>query len=206
MRPEAITNSSIRRGDKSMSIPNMLPNTPTTTTVEPISVVAQILQNQMSLSDAQICFTYQTYEIPISGIFCALGYGPQSKPISCKSFINLDGIENQELSIRHHIEIELMSFAPDNSARIRKEEVALALQSSYSHNLQMANSISIAWLPEGPFNISHIEENGVMLNKYLSNVYVFALHQKQIAADSIGTFPVNVIMQDGKQMEILPLT
>ena len=91
------------------------------------------------------------------------------------------------------IELELMSMAPDNSARIRKEEIFLALRSFYALQQSDINLIGIAWNPSPLVDASHVEGT-VMLNRFVTVVPVNALHRKVVAAGSFDNFPIELVV------------
>lgn len=186
-------------------------NTPTTTEVEPLKVIADIIKTEMGLTKTQISTAYQNYSIPKEGIFVVVGYfGPTESIASQAYFDSSSNSEVQELSCKHTIQIDVMSIAPDNSARIRKEEIALALQSFYSKRQQDENFLGIAWLQSDFIDASAKEENGVMLNRYVTTCAVNALHRKVKSAQYLSTFEIELATdsQDGRETtaEINPAT
>lgn len=176
-------------------------NTPTTTAIEPITLVAGIIQNQMDLAAGQVAFANQDYQIPTSGPFVIVGYLGPSEMVASQSFFDPGTqTEWQQATFKHTVQIEIMSLAPDNTARIRKEEIALSLRSSYSLRQQDVANMGIAWLQSDFIDASYVDETG-MLNRFITTCAVNALHQKQIAAQYLGTFPIEVFSdtQDGRQ-------
>lgn len=170
-------------------------NTATTSAKEPLKVIAGILQSEMGLTSAQISTAYQNYNIPSDGLFVMVGYLGPTEMISNQGYFDpTSNTEVQEVSVRHTIQIELMSMAPDNSARIRKEEIALALRSFYSLQQQDLNLIGIAWLQSDFVDATSIEET-VMLNRYITTCSVNALHRKVKAAGYLEHFPITLVTQ-----------
>ncbi len=179
-------------------------NTPTTTTIEPITVLAQIIQAEMGLSSEQIAFAYQKFNIPADGLFIVLGYlGPSQSVASQTYFDPILETETQGLLMRHMIKIEAMSMAPDNSARIRKEEISLALRSQFSQQLQEQNQIGIAWLQGDYIDATSFEETA-MLNRYIITAAVHALHQKTKPSSYFSSFPIALTdaSQDGRNTTV----
>lgn len=173
-------------------MPTKTYNTPTTTPIEPIAVVAGILQNQMDLKASQIVFAYQNYNIPKDGLLIVVGYlGPSEMIASQNYFDPSTNNEYQSATFRHTIQIDIMSLAPDNSARIRKEEIALALRSSYSIQQQEKNNMGIAWLQSDFTDATSVEET-VMLNRYITTCSVNALHQKTVPVGYLGEFSITL--------------
>lgn len=175
-------------------------NTPTTSSVEPLKVVLGIVANQMALTAAQWATANQDYAIPPAGLFLVGGYlGPTEVISSTGYFDPATNAEVQQMSCRHTIQLELMSMAPDNSARIRKEELPLALRSFYSQQQQNVNQIGIAWMTSDIIDAS-APEGTVMLNRFITTIAVNALHSKTIAAGYLGIFPLQLTAesQDGR--------
>lgn len=171
-------------------------NTPTTTSIEPIKLIANIIQTEMGLSSSQIMDAYQQYEIPSEGLFVEVGYLGQSEQVANQVYFDtaLD-TEVQQTVMRHTIRIELMSLAPDNSARIRKEELLLALRSFYSQQQQDANNMGIAWLQDNITDASEVE-GASMLNRYITQCAVNALHQKVKSSGYFDIFPIELTTSD----------
>ena len=179
-------------------------NTPTTSTIEPLKVILGIVSNQMGLAASQWATANQDYAIPPAGLFLVGGYLGPTEVIANQSYF--DGptdSEIQEVSVQHMIQLELMSMAPDNSARIRKEEVFLALRSFYALQQADINLLGIAWNPSPFVDASH-KEGTVMLNRFVTVVPVNALHRKVIAAGSFDNvlIDLNVAAPGGGQNSV----
>lgn len=167
-------------------------NTPTTSKVEPLKVVLGIVAQQMGLAPKQWATAYQDYSIPPVGLFLVGGYLGPTEIVSNQGYFDAAAdAEVQEVSVAHLVQLELMSMAPDNSARIRKEEIFLALKSFYSQRQQEINFLGIAWNPSPLVDASQ-QEGTVMLNRYVTTVAVNALHRKVIAAGSLDAFAINL--------------
>lgn len=169
-------------------------NTPTTSAVEPLKVICNIIQSEMNLTAAQIATAYQDYKIPSDGLFVVAGYlGPTELIASQGYFDTATNEEVQEVSVKHTIQIDIMSMAPDNSARIRKEELAMALRSFYSQKQQDINLIGIAWL-QSDFTDASQQEGTTMLNRYVTTCAVNALHRKTKTAGYLSNFPMELVV------------
>lgn len=168
-------------------------NTPTTSKIEPLKVILGIVAYGMGLKQPQWATAYQDYEIPATGLFLVGGYLGPTEVIANQSYLDtVTDSEIQEVSVQHMIQLELMSMAPDNSARIRKEEIFMALRSSYAIQQADINLLGISWNPSPLSDASHVEGT-VMLNRYVTTVTVNALHRKVIAAGSFGEFPIELV-------------
>jgi hypothetical protein len=167
-------------------------NTPTTSAKEPLKVICDILQSEMGLTAKQIATAYQDYKIPADGLFVVAGYLGPTEIIASQGYLDTATNEEvQEVVVRHMIQIDLMSMAPDNSARIRKEEIALALRSFYSLKEQDLNNIGIAWLLSDFIDAS-APEGTTMLNRYVTTCAVTALHRKVKTAGYLDGFAIDL--------------
>lgn len=166
---------------------------------EPIKVVADILQKEMSLPDGQIMLGYEKWNIPPTpGLYVVLVY-IGGKAIGSTSYFTSEGndpakqLEHQEVAMRHVVQIDLLSF--DGSARARKEEVLMALRSFYSQGQQEKYAMSIARIPSEFVDASTLEETKI-LNRFTLTVPVTALHTKVKAADFYNKFPGPEVHED----------
>ncbi|MDE2019614.1 MAG: hypothetical protein KGJ13_04685 [Patescibacteria group bacterium] len=167
-------------------------NEPTTSVREPVKVIADILASELDLDDQHIAMAYQKYDIPNDGLFVVLGYlGPSSVVANQNYFDSAINSEVQETLMLHRIQIDLMSMAPDNSARIRKEEIPMALRSFYSQRLQSQYKIGVYW-NTGDFADTTSLEETAMLNRYTMRVFVNALHRKVKTTPYLDNFPISV--------------
>lgn len=163
----------------------------TTATREPIKVIADILQTEMQIPEGQIMLGYEKWDIPPNpDLYIALTY-VGGKAIGNSNYFtsvgNLPGqqIEHQEVAMRHVVQIDLLSFGPE--ARIRKEEVLMALRSIYSQQQQEKYLMSIARVPSDFVDASTLEETK-MLNRFTLTVPITALHTKTKAAPYYDKF------------------
>ena len=160
---------------------------------EPALVIADILQNELGLSDGQVMLGNQRREIPAEGLYIFVFDAEPGTPIGVTTeMVDVGGvqIERQTATIQHRIRIELMAFNDDqggNQARQRKEEVILALSSFYSQNAQTENAMQIARNVGAFIDLSSLE-GPAMLTRFAITVPVTALHLKEKPADYFDTF------------------
>jgi hypothetical protein len=185
-------------------MPTRTYNTPTTSTLEPIKVVLGILQSELGLDQNHIYLANQDHIMPKDGMSVMLEYLGPDEPIASKSYFD-DALntEVQQTVVRHMIQISIMSLAPDNSARIRKEEIALALQSFYSQRQQDANQIGIAWLTDAPVDGSY-QDGTTMLHRFITSCFVQALHQKIKASGYFDNFPLQLVVDAPENIVNVP--
>lgn len=160
-----------------------------TGTREPIKVLADILQNQLSLSDDAVVLAYEKNIIPaFNGLYVSLDY---VGPAKCMANINeIDpstGREIQSAAFSQLIQMDLMSY--DATARRRKEEAAMALASVYAVQQMELYTMSIARNPSPFIDASSLEPTK-HLNRFISTVQIFSVHRKVLVAPPLfATFP-----------------
>ena len=153
---------------------------------EPIKVLADVIQEEMSLADGQIMLAYEKWEIPKNpGMYVALNY-VSSKPIGQRNYFDpTTSIEEQSSTVHHVIQIDVMSF--DSSARMRKEEIFMALTSMFSQQAQEENNLQIAMIPSDFVNTSSLEETKIM-NRFTMTIAVTSTSRKVKKADYFDQF------------------
>lgn len=157
---------------------------------EVVKVIADILVAEMGLASGQIMLSDENYEIPTSErLYIAVSY-VSSKPIGVTVSNVPDGLggttEVQEAAMDHTVQIDLMSFNDD--ARLRREEVLLALASNKSQFLQEQNLIQISRHTTPFQDMSTLEETRI-LKRFTTTVRVKALTRKTKAGLYYDTFP-----------------
>jgi hypothetical protein len=86
----------------------------------------------------------------------------------------------------HTISIDAMSF--DDSARLRKEEIIMALNSNFSSNHLDTHLMAISRLPQSFVPVPELEETK-RLNKYRLTFAMNALHQRTKTTSYYDSFP-----------------
>lgn len=112
----------------------------------PLNLVCEIIQNQMNLANGRVYLWDQKIMQPSdSGLYIAV------REAYCKPFANVNDFDgsaanqDQFISMWGMIDFDLISR--DSSARDRKAELLIALNSQYSRQQQDANSFSMATIP-----------------------------------------------------------
>lgn len=147
-----------------------------TPTTEPIKVLANILQVEMGLADGTIMLGLENWEIPKTpGLYVALYYGPDTAVGQTNEFDPANNTEIQSVAMLHEIAIELLSF--NEEARLRKEEVIMALNSVYAQQKLALQLMQINALPQTFLAVPVLEETK-QLNKFRISFSMNALHQK----------------------------
>lgn len=161
---------------------------------EVAKIVADIIMAELEL-DAQHCLLGdQKWDIPADNNLFAVVFAQAGAPFGGTSFLDTDetsstfGKEVQQASVMHDVRIEIMSF--DNSARVRAQEVGMALASFFAQQQSELYRVQIG-RAQPAVNASETEVAG-RLQKFVVHVNVTALHQKvkTPAADYFDKFNV----------------
>lgn len=157
---------------------------------EPVKVVADIIQAQLNLADDRVVLDNQMFVIPqkyageleSAQPFLVVSYMGPGKVIAAKSEVVEDPqntfFEEQSATILYLIQIDFMSF--DNTARLQKEQVVMALRSYFSRQKQDEQSIQIARLPSSGMQNTSFLEGGAMLTRYTMTITVTAAVSRRI--------------------------
>lgn len=164
--------------------------------IEPIKVIAKVLQTELNLVDGQVMLGLTNWEIPNTpGLYIALFYGPE-QVIGNNSINSVDDqgnyIQINDVIMLHTIDIDIMSF--DESARTRKEEVLMVLQSYTANQAMESNSMRFASTPGSFISVDDLEPSK-QLNRFKLSILVNALHQQTKGVpyyDTIG--PVGLVV------------
>lgn len=162
---------------------------------EPIKIVADILKSEMIMGDGQLMLGLENWRIPANtGLYIALFYGSESTIGSTNEFDSVSLQEIQTVAMLHTINIDAMSF--DDSARLRKEEIIMALGSMYAQNHLDLNLMKLGELPQSFIPLEELEDTK-QLNKYRLTFVINALHQKVKTAAYYDTFQTPEVTSNG---------
>jgi len=146
------------------------------------------LEKEMSIPNGQIMLGLENWEIPKNdGLYIALFYGPDIIVGTTNEFDAVTNLEIQSTAMLHEIMIDALSF--DSSARIRKEEIVMALNSVFAQQQLEAELMKINGIPTSFVPTPDLEETK-WLNRYRLGFHMNALYQKIKAVsyyDSFGT-------------------
>lgn len=162
---------------------------------DPLLLFCDVLQNQLGLSVGRVYLWDQKLAVPSdAGLYIAVSV------LSCKAFGNTnrhDGsgsglVSNQSVNMYAQLQVDIASR--DNSARMRKEEVLMALVSDYAQIQQEANSFYISKLPPGAqFNNLSSQDGAAIPYRFVISVGIQYAATKNVAVPYINTFqPVSV--------------
>jgi len=143
-----------------------------------------ILQSELQLDDGQVYVWDQKINIPTDDkLYIAVGVESVTPFGSKTQFI--DGDEYQSANFKATLSIDILSRGSD--ARDRKEEVILALKSTYAQQVQEKYGFYIATLTSGFTNLSEIEGAAIPYRFNLALNLQYAV-SKSKAVDYYDTF------------------
>lgn len=151
---------------------------------EPAKVILDILKSEMDLDDSQILLSNQKYKIATNGLFIYLSYVGPSKTIARSSEL-VDGVggavnELQSVTTLDQIQIDILAYndpAGGNQARTRKEEIAMALGSILSQQLQEQYHIQLSRNIAPIVDTSYLEETA-MMTRFTTTVMAESIMRK----------------------------
>lgn len=145
----------------------------------PLLLVCDIIQKELGLANGRVWLWDQKIMQPKDfGLYIAI-----SVPL-CKPFGNVnrfvDGKEDQSVNMFATLDIDIISRGPE--ARDRKEEVILALKSSYAQSQQEANSFHLATISSSFLNLSQLDGSAIPYRYKISvNMqYAFVKPEKNV--------------------------
>lgn len=163
-------------------------STSPTAPIESAKVVGQIIAHVLNLPPGRVMLDYERWEIPKSGLFVVVGYLGPGEQVAARSTLDpATDSEVQELLNRQDVQVDLMSTIPDNSARLRRWEVPMALQSFYARNYAARYGVGLPPL-QGPMtDTSKLEPSGY-LNRFTLRTPVFSIEKRTLATGAFDSF------------------
>jgi hypothetical protein len=167
---------------------------------EPIKIIADIIKHELLLLDDEIYIYNQDFKVPNKqGLFVVI-IAEDSNAYSANS--RVEGSQETTAVLTHEsYDINIMS--KNNEARLRKDEVYMALVSQYAQQQQDLYQFRIAQIPNNVMNLSEIEGAG-MLNRFMINVSVMAWIKRTKEIDYFDKFSTNTKTQSGSSNTNLP--
>jgi hypothetical protein len=148
---------------------------------------------------------YQRFNIQPKGLYIALQY-VSGRAIGNNDYAKPNGAsptagmtETQQVAMLYQIQIDLMSFGPE--ARVRKEEVYMALRSIRAQTLMEKWNMKIARMPSAFQNAASLEETK-MLNRFTMTIAVNALLTK---TQPVGDYYNQFTLQTDVDGELSPI-
>lgn len=162
---------------------------------EPIKQICKILQNQLALTNEQIWIYNQKRNIPNDfGVYYVVRYDGQRIIGNVRKEVatNAGLVEYQSVHSLAMFSVDI--FSRSSQARDAKDQVIMALNSTYSQQVQEANGFQIARNSFQVTNTSEVE--GVAeLNRYSISFNVTYMSEMTKSIDFYDTFSKEVITE-----------
>jgi CDP-diacylglycerol pyrophosphatase len=160
---------------------------------DPLKIICDIIKSEMALSDGQIWVYNNKRNIPDDdGLYIVVSAGAV-QTIGTKRAYQSDPDALKEITAAHcmaSVSIDILSRSSD--ARTRKEEIILALNSTYSQQQQEKHSVSIGCIPTGFTDVSFVEETAQM-NRFNLSFNITYKTEKIKTVEYYNTFNKQVI-------------
>jgi len=159
---------------------------------EIIKVVADIIQSEMGLDQDHIYLYNQKWRMPPDeGLYVIVGF-MGARAFGAKTWYENDPVtqeltEVQSVNQQEMYSIDLLSR--DSSARIRKQEVILALNSTYAQQMMEQYNFKIANLPVTFNDVSELEATAI-LNRYQLAFNALVVYRKVKSVQFYDTFQI----------------
>lgn len=163
--------------------------------------IVKIITNQMGLDQDHCWIASQNRKIPPQAqeLFCVVGTS-FFRPISSKSHFDADTNEEiQEVYGRADVQVDL--FSRNNDARIRRDEVLMALSSFYSKNVQDEGCFRIFEIPTFWNNTSYLEGSS-SINRFTLIIPTMVWTEKRIPTAIYTSFQAEIDDEQGKMGDI----
>lgn len=145
---------------------------------EAILVVADIINEELSLENGQVVVYNQKYNIPNDdALHIIVGY-TSSKVLANNNYpadATVDMDETQQVAMNHQIQIDI--FSATSAARLACIEVLMALNSVYAQRQCEAYNMRISRIPTQFNDTSNIEASAI-LNRFTLTITVDALYSR----------------------------
>lgn len=162
---------------------------------EPIKLICDILQKQLDLSKEQVWIYNQKRDIPNDfNMYIVADYQGQKIIGSVRHEQPVESGLMEYQSLHSLAVIRLDLFSRGNSARINKDLVIMALNSTYSQQVQEANGFSIA---RNSFQVTNatMAEGTAELNRYSISFNVTYMSETTKSIQYFDTFRKEVIKE-----------
>lgn len=162
--------------------------------MEYLKAICNIIQTEMNLGENNVWIYNQKRDIPNDfGLYIVVSEVGSTLIGSKLAYDTTNGFEEVQ-SVHSLNSVDINIFSRSSQARTRKNEVIMALNSTYSQQVQEANSFSIGRISSSFTNTSELEETAEM-NRFTINFNVTNMTQKRKAVNYYDTFSKNVITE-----------
>lgn len=160
----------------------------------PMLLFCEIIQSEMGLPNGRVYLWDQKINQPTdSELYIAVSV-PSCKPFGNVNSTSSDGLNSEQfVAMLARMDIDIISKGP--SARDRKEEVILALNSDYARRQGDANSFSIGRLPPDSAFINLSQQDGAAIPyRYKISVNMQYAFKKTKPAEYFDIFTLDTIL------------
>lgn len=163
----------------------------------PLMLFCDIIQRGMELPEERVYFWDQKIMQPTdSGLYVAVSM-PLANPIGSSNRFNADTNETEQyVTMQGSVDVDLISR--DSSARDRKEELILALDSDYARRQQDGNSFYIGKLSTRYVNLSEVDGAAIPY-RYKATIKIQYVYTKPKPAQYFNQFETAGIVDDSEQ-------
>lgn len=171
-------------------------------TREPIKILADIIQNQMALADEQVLIYNQKWDLKANyALFVSVAVSGPSSPIgNTRRYKPTEqgGLkEVQKLHIYEPFNIEI--FSRDESALVRRNDLLLALGSTFSQQQQETYGMRIDVL--GSLQDLSGLEGTAILNRYRQSIGVYYTYTKETEVDYYNRFKLKLFTDPKREVK-----
>lgn len=160
---------------------------------EPDLILADILTHEMNLDAARVVVYDENWEPPKDkGLYLIIQTGPTEIIGSTSIFNPSTNTEEPGVACVQTLQVNVTSR--NRTALQRKEEVVMALTSSYSQSIQEAQQVKIT--REGPIQDLSFIEGASALHRYQVPVKIFYVKLKTQDVSVIDGFPDPQIVEE----------
>jgi len=163
-----------------------------------ILIVADIIKEFMALNDNAVYIYNQDFKRNTGDLQVVIQYN-SSTPYSVTNKFkpNTEGVEGatQQLRVQTKEDYTINLLSKNEDARLRKEEVLMALISQRSIDLQNQYQFSIANISSSFIDVSEVEASGA-LNRFAITISLITGYMKEIDAPYYDDFTIGDVKVD----------
>jgi hypothetical protein len=158
--------------------------------VEIIKILADIIKTEMVLPNERVLIYNQKWNLPnIDSIYIYIGYLSELVSSNNRYYENRTDGYYEVQTLQKMSSFSINVFSANNEARLRKEEVILALNSTYSVQNQEKYGFKIFRIPSNFQDISQVEGNA-LLNRYNITIDVINQNIKEKKVDYYDKYSI----------------
>jgi hypothetical protein len=158
--------------------------------MEIIKLVADIIKVEMDIPNERIMIYNQKWNLPnIQEMFIYLGYLADPIIASNRYYEDREDGFYEVQTLQKMTSLSINVFSANDEARLRKEEIILALSSTYAQQRQEKYGFKVFRIPSGFTDISQVEASR-MLNRYNITIDVINQVKKEKKVDYYDKYSI----------------